>query len=78
MRVDVHDPYVTQDQIDGSLQMNHVFEPVAGTYDALVVAVAHTAFKERGVADIRKYGKEQHVLFDVKYVFSAEDSDGRL
>ena len=77
-KVDVYDPCVDAFETDDTARLNHVVEPESGSYDALVVAVAHTAFKERGASDIRKFGRESHVLFDVKYIFSAEESDGRL
>ena len=47
-------------------------------YDAIVVAVAHDEFVEAGAEALREYGKSNHVLFDVKYAFSKEETDGRL
>ncbi|KCB26266.1 hypothetical protein L544_3538, partial [Bordetella hinzii OH87 BAL007II] len=35
-------------------------------------------FVEMGAAAIRKLGKPDHVLYDLKYVLTAEESDLRL
>jgi hypothetical protein len=31
-----------------------------------------------GSGKIRKWGRKSHVLFDVKYMFPADQTDGRL
>ena len=48
------------------------------TYDAVILAVAHTQFKEMGIDKIRALGKERHVFYDLKYVFDSTESDLRL
>jgi UDP-N-acetyl-D-galactosamine dehydrogenase len=53
-------------------------KPKAGTYDAVVLAVGHHQFKSMGVRDIRRLAKKSHVLYDVKYLFPTDQSDGRL
>ena len=52
--------------------------PEEGTYDAIVLAVAHDEFRSLGAPAIRRYGKAQHILYDLKYLLSREDSDIRL
>jgi len=47
-------------------------------YDAVVISVGHTLFKELGVRKIRALGKKTHLLFDVKYLFDANQTDQRL
>jgi UDP-N-acetyl-D-galactosamine dehydrogenase len=49
-----------------------------GVYDAVVLAVGHTEFRDMGVASIRKACKKTHVVYDIKYVFPASEVDGRL
>ena len=54
-------------------------EPEPGAYDAIVLAVAHRAYREAGAAALHAYGKPgAHVFFDVKAVLPASESDGRL
>jgi len=43
-----------------------------------VIAVAHSLFRDMGIRKIRSLGKETHLLFDVKYLFSADQTDQRL
>ena len=38
-------------------------------YDAIVIAVKHNKFKEIGLSKIKKLGKKNFVLFDLKYLF---------
>ena len=76
--VDVYDPWVSSQEA----MQEYAIEPVqhlsAGRYDAIIVAVAHRQFAEMGVAAIRALGKPQHVLYDLKYIMPAEQSDLRL
>ncbi|MCP4485188.1 MAG: Vi polysaccharide biosynthesis UDP-N-acetylglucosamine C-6 dehydrogenase TviB, partial [Flavobacteriaceae bacterium] len=50
----------------------------AGDYDAVILAVSHDEFKEMGATDIRILGKENHVLYDIKYLLKTDEVDGRL
>ena len=80
-QVDVNDPHVKNNagvSDDAISKLNFVPEPAIGTYDAIVVAVAHVEFKMLGATKLRTYGKSRHVLFDVKYVFNVTESDDRL
>ncbi|GAA5786419.1 Vi polysaccharide biosynthesis UDP-N-acetylglucosamine C-6 dehydrogenase TviB [Chitiniphilus shinanonensis] len=76
--VDVYDPWVDGDEARHEYGIVPVAAPLAGGYDAIVVAVAHRQFKELGVAGIRAFGKPLHVLYDLKYILPAGDSDLRL
>ena len=71
--VDVFDPCVPN---AGELPL--VAVPAPGTYDAIVLAVAHDAFRHLGATRIRAFGKPRHVLFDVKHLLPASAVDGRL
>ncbi len=66
-KVKVFDPYVHG---EGNIPQ--------GKYDAVIVAVAHNFFKEMGIKQIQNLGKDKHVVYDVKYAFSAQETDGRL
>ena len=71
--VDVFDPWVT-----AATPVNRVDDPEPGTYDAVVIAVAHDAFRDLGAASIRAFGKPRSVVFDVKHLLPASAVDGRL
>ena len=76
--VDVYDPWVDADEASEVYGFRPLSEPVENSYDAIVLAVSHQEFIDLGVDAIRKFGKPEHVLFDIKYMFPAEQTDGRL
>ena len=47
-------------------------------YDGIVLAVDHSEFKNMGIEQVRALGKENHVVYDVKYVFGPDEADVRL
>ena len=55
-----------------------VSEPDAGTYDGIVIAVAHDAFTSMGGDAIRALGKPGALLYDIKGVLAKSESDLRL
>ena len=75
---DVYDPWVSVADAQHEYGITPVDQPSADTYDAIIIAVAHTQFKAMGVLAIRTLGKAAHVLFDLKYVFHKGESDLRL
>ena len=76
--IDIFDPHVISEDIPINLAGSVVNTLETAAYDAIVVAVAHDEFIEAGAEALREYGKSNHVLFDVKYAFSKEETDGRL
>jgi UDP-N-acetyl-D-galactosamine dehydrogenase len=52
--------------------------PAPGTYDAVILAVAHRDFVETGATGIRRWAKPTAILYDVKSVLPVETVDGRL
>lgn len=76
--VDVVDPWVSDQEAQRLYSINLLAEPTPGTYDAIVLTVAHSQFRSMGAEFVRSFGKQNHVLYDVKHVFSDEDSDLRL
>jgi UDP-N-acetyl-D-galactosamine dehydrogenase len=77
-KVDVYDPWIDRREAVHEYGIKPIKEPVRGTYDIVVMAVAHREFKDLGVAAIRKLAKKQHVLYDIKHVFKRTEVDGRL
>jgi UDP-N-acetyl-D-galactosamine dehydrogenase len=76
--VDVYDPWVTVEEALHEYGITPVIQPKAGSYDAIILAVAHHQFKDMGNAGIRALGKPISVLYDLKYVLTAQESDLRL
>jgi UDP-N-acetyl-D-galactosamine dehydrogenase len=48
------------------------------TYDAIILAVGHSEFKQMGAKKIRVLGKSSHILYDIKYLLDSTESDLRL
>ncbi|MDO9606000.1 Vi polysaccharide biosynthesis UDP-N-acetylglucosamine C-6 dehydrogenase TviB [Hydrogenophaga sp.] len=78
VQADVFDPWVSPAEAQHEYGITPVAQPQPGAYDAIVIAVAHQQFKAMGAPDIRALGKPEHVLFDLKYVLTAGESDLRL
>ena len=76
--VDVYDPWINKEEALHEYSIKPINEPVQGKYDAIILAVAHNEFKEMSVEQIRAYGKDNHVLYDIKYLLKVGEVDGRL
>ena len=55
-----------------------ISRPKSNYYDAIVLAVSHAKFKDMGIKKIKSFGKKNHVIYDLKYIFTAKDVDLRL
>lgn len=78
VQVDVYDPWVDAEAAQREYGITPVQEPAQSTYDGIVIAVAHREFAALGADGVRKLGRDEHVLYDLKYVFASKDSDLRL
>jgi len=76
--VDVYDPWVNKKLVADEYKFEPISEPIKGKYDAIVLAVAHDKFKSLSEEIIRSYGKNNHILYDIKYLLKPNESDGRL
>ena len=76
--VDVYDPWANKKEAEEECGIRPIESPQQGTYDAVILAVAHDQFKELGADKLRSFGKEQHILYDIKYILNANQVDGRL
>lgn len=77
VNVDVYDPWASDAEVKHEYGLD-LCVPSEGEYDAIIVAVSHDEFVKLGVEGVRKFGKENHMLYDLKYVFPAGASDLRL
>ena len=76
--VDVYDPWVNKKQVAEEYKIEPIDKPIKDKYDAIILAVSHDEFKSLTEGQIRAYGKDNHVLYDIKYLLKANQSDGRL
>ena len=78
IQVDVFDPWVNPAEAQHEYNITPVNEPAQGAYDAVVLAVSHHQFKAMGAPTIRALGKPKHILYDLKYLLTEQESDLRL
>ncbi|WP_319825149.1 Vi polysaccharide biosynthesis UDP-N-acetylglucosamine C-6 dehydrogenase TviB [Thalassovita sp.] len=78
VQVDVHDPWVNPEEAQTEYGIVPVAELMDGTYDGVILSVAHQAYRDLGAPAIRAYGAELSVFFDLKNVFDSTASDLRL
>lgn len=76
--VEVFDPWVSVAEAEHEYGITPVKEPAINSYDGIVIAVGHNEFKALGAENIRRFGKEEHVLYDLKYLLPVEETDLRL
>jgi len=78
VQADVHDPWVDAHLAQEEYGLALTAAPAEGHYDAIILAVAHREFAALGAEGIRRYGKPDAVLYDVKGALPREAVDGRL
>lgn len=76
--VETYDPWVSKNDISINYQSIHIDNLNSKKYDAVVFAVAHQKFKNMKYDDIKALCKSNHVIYDLKYVFSSDCTDLRL
>jgi len=78
VNVDIYDSWANPEEVKHEYGLTLTQELKQGYYDGIVIAVDHSEFKDMGIKKVRELGKENHVVYDVKYVFESQDSDIRL
>jgi UDP-N-acetyl-D-galactosamine dehydrogenase len=79
IEVDCYDPWIDRADAKDEYGLDCLPDPPEpGTYDALILAVAHREFVELGEAGLRRFGKSPSVLYDVKSVLPKSAVDARL
>jgi len=76
--VDVYDPFANSTQALLSYNIKLIEEPKKNFYDAIILTVAHDIFIKMTPDQIKSFGKDNHILYDVKHIFNSSDTDGRL
>ncbi len=76
--VDILDPWCSAEEADHEYGLKIVTEAEVGKYDAIILTVAHNEFKQMSAAAVYALGKENCVIYDLKYVLAKEIVDIRL
>ncbi len=78
VQVDVHDPWADPTEAMHEYNLQLTSNPREGTYDAVIIAVAHKEYVEMGVNSLRALTKSNGILYDIKHVLREFEVDGRL
>ena len=76
--VDVYDPWIDAKEAAQEYGICPIKAPRHDSYDAIIMAVAHDQFKDTGIEEIRRLGKTEHLIYDLKYIFADNETDLRL
>jgi len=78
IHVDVYDPWVNAAEAKHEYDIDLISSPENSAYDGVILAVAHSEFRAAGAGNVRSFGRQNHVLYDLKHVFGPQESDLRL
>ena len=76
--LDLYDPWANVEEIKKKYDIYPKSKLNQGTYDGIIIAVAHEIFKAMGIQTIVKLCKKDRVIYDLKYLFPKELVDLRL
>ncbi|KVX03529.1 Vi polysaccharide biosynthesis UDP-N-acetylglucosamine C-6 dehydrogenase TviB [Shewanella frigidimarina] len=76
--VDVYDTWAAPAEVKHEYGIDLITELKENNYDGIILAVDHSELKAMGIEKVRALGKQNHVVYDVKYVFPLDAADIRL
>jgi UDP-N-acetyl-D-galactosamine dehydrogenase len=78
VNVHVYDPWVDPEEAYKEYGIKPIATLEEGRFDTILLAVAHEQFKQMDIKQLRAFGKPDSVIYDLKYLFPAEQTDERL
>jgi len=78
IEVDVFDPRVNKQDVYEEYGLTINNKPAKGIYDGIILAVGHDEFKQIGVNALKDFGKNNHIFYDLKYLFDTSETELRL
>ena len=76
--LDIYDPWVDPKEVEHEYGLTPITQLQNNHYDAVILAVAHDEFKNMSLVDFQALSKENYILYDLKYILGAKESDLRL
>ena len=76
--LDLYDPWASSKEVQDIYGIKPISNLLLNSYDGIVISVAHNQFKKMGSKFISKLGKKPHIIYDLKYLFSKEETNLRL
>ena len=76
--LDLYDPWADKEDIKKTYDIYPNSTLKENTYDGIIIAVAHDKFKTMGIDTIYNLCKKNHIIYDLKYLFTSDRIDLRL
>ena len=76
--IELYDPLADREEINEIYNMHPNTKLNQNTYDGIIIATAHETFKTMGAKAIKNLCKKNHIIYDLKSLFSKEEVDLRL
>ncbi len=76
--VDCYDSWANPEEVKKEYDIAIIDEPALNNYDGIIITIPHNNFIEMKPEKIREFGLTNHILYDLKSVFSKDESDLRL
>ena len=76
--LDIYDPWVNKEDVKNIYNINPIKTLNKNTYDGVIIAVSHNAFKNLGFNTINDLCKKKSVIYDLKNVFKSNKTDLKL
>ena len=76
--VDVYDPWVNIEDAKSWFNITLTQSLKPDTYDCVILATKHHQFEDMGASFIRSLCRPAHIIYDLKYILKADESDLRL
>ncbi|VAW72178.1 UDP-N-acetyl-D-glucosamine 6-dehydrogenase [hydrothermal vent metagenome] len=77
-KIDVYDPWIDKQEAKQEYGFDLVDSPNQNEYDAIVLAVPHQEFLDLATKQLRAFGKENCIIYDVKSILPRSLVDARL
>lgn len=78
VQVQVYDPCADTTAAKAEYGIDLIKSPISGSYDAVILAVAHDQFRDMGTDTLMGLGKSCSVIYDLKHMLPVGTADLRL
>lgn len=78
VQVEVYDPLADHRLAESEYGLSLLEEITPGSYEGIILAVPHDEFLKLSAENVRSFGRDEHVFYDLKYAFKFGMSDLRL
>jgi len=77
-KFDLYDPWANNFEVKKIYKTKPKKKLIENTYDAILLTVAHHEFKKMNFENLIKLCKKNHVIYDLKYIYSVNQTSLRL